>query len=318
VAQNRPRFIVVGVRKDQLAEAQSFKPFQTLLGMRECFLAKKGLSATKPVTAAEAISDLTVSGNGTRASTDSAKFKEIDYKGPLTAYQRMLNDACLRPNSLRLANHRPATANRFAEILNTCRKGIVLSAADRKRLGLKKHQTVVLNEDEPSHTLTTLPDDLLHYIEPRILTVRESARLQSFPDWFAFRGKYTTGGTMRKLEAPRYTQVGNAVPPLLAECLGELLREVDLGFRIRPPVVTCDAPTATMDVHVSDQREFSAPCAPVLSTCTSGAMRPRELAWLDSGSLAVVANEHYSSLAIETAPGVGDTLSTRSVLLSER
>ena len=71
--------------------------------------------------------------------------------------------------------------------------------------------------------MTTLPDDMIHYAEPRILTVREMARLQSFPDWFQFKGKYTTGGDRRTKECPRYTQVGNAVPPLLAEAIGRAL-----------------------------------------------------------------------------------------------
>jgi DNA (cytosine-5)-methyltransferase 1 len=84
---------------------------------------------------------------------------------------------------------------------------------------------VPLDGAKPSHTLTTLPDDLLHYSEPRILTVRELARLQSFPDWFEFRGKYTTGGKRRRHECPRYTQVGNAVPPLVAQALGNVLME---------------------------------------------------------------------------------------------
>ena len=53
--------------------------------------------------------------------------------------------------------------------------------------------------------------------------MRECARLRSFPDWFAIRDKYTTGGSRRKIECPRYTQVGNAVPPLLAEALGRAL-----------------------------------------------------------------------------------------------
>jgi DNA (cytosine-5)-methyltransferase 1 len=74
--------------------------------------------------------------------------------------------------------------------------------------------------------LTTLPDDLLHYAEPRIHTVREHARLQSFPDWFEFQGKYTTGGDRRARECPRYTQVGNAVPPLFAEPIGETLKKL--------------------------------------------------------------------------------------------
>jgi DNA (cytosine-5)-methyltransferase 1 len=72
-------------------------------------------------------------------------------------------------------------------------------------------------------TITTNPDDLIHYSEPRTLTVREVARLQSFPDWFEFKGRYTTGGLRRREDCPRYTQVGNAVPPLLAEAIGGFL-----------------------------------------------------------------------------------------------
>lgn len=90
----------------------------------------------------------------------------------------------------------------------------------RLEIGTKKQAITVLNADEPSKTLTTLPDDLLHYSEPRILTVREMARIQSFPDSFDILGKYTTGGERRTQECPRYTQVGNAVPPLLGEALG--------------------------------------------------------------------------------------------------
>jgi DNA (cytosine-5)-methyltransferase 1 len=77
-----------------------------------------------------------------------------------------------------------------------------------------------MSPDQPAPTITTLPDDVLHYAEPRILTVRESARLQSFPDWFRFRGNFTTGGERRKKECPRYTQVGNAVPPYLGRAIG--------------------------------------------------------------------------------------------------
>ena len=55
--------------------------------------------------------------------------------------------------------------------------------------------------------------------------MRECARLQSFPDWFEIKNKYTTGGSRRKIECPRYTQVGNAVPPLLGEALGRALAE---------------------------------------------------------------------------------------------
>ena len=96
---------------------------------------------------------------------------------------------------------------------------------------MRKKVTRVLDPADIAPTITSLPDDLLHYSEPRILTVRENARLQSFPDWFQFKGKYTTGGSRRRNEVPRFTQVANAVPPLLAEQLGLVLARIVRGLR---------------------------------------------------------------------------------------
>jgi len=131
-----------------------------------------------------------------------------------------------KPNSLRMANHREATKIKFIKVLKTCPKGRALSKEDRERFNMKKQCFTPLHPNQIAKTVTTLPDDLLHYSEPRILTVRENARLQSFPDWFDFQGKYTTGGARRKEECPRYTQVGNAVPPLMAEALGTLILSI--------------------------------------------------------------------------------------------
>ena len=125
---------------------------------------------------------------------------------------------------MRLARHRPDIRGRFEAIIRACREegrlNVTISAETRKAHGLKKMAIRVLDPLNSAPTITSLPDDLLHYSEPRTLTVRENARLQSFPDWFAFKGKYTTGGHRRRNEVPRFTQVANAVPPLLAEQLG--------------------------------------------------------------------------------------------------
>src|SRR5690606_34855939 len=108
--------------------------------------------------------------------------------------------------------------------LKECPRGVRMNEAHREQYSTRKHRIHPMDAWEPAPTITTLPDDVLHYSEPRILTVRESARLQSFPDWFQFRGKFTTGGDRRTKECPRYTQVGNAVPPLLARAIGLTIR----------------------------------------------------------------------------------------------
>ena len=89
----------------------------------------------------------------------------------------------------------------------------------------RKQTQKALVANAPAPAALSIPDDACHYDqdELRVLTVREMARIQSFPDNFVFRSKVTTGGQMRKFEVPQYTQVGNAVPPLLGLQLGHCL-----------------------------------------------------------------------------------------------
>ena len=58
-----------------------------------------------------------------------------------------------------------------------------------------------------------------HPEQHRTISIREAARIQSFPDWFIFEGTYSQ----------QYEQVGNAVPPLLAKAVGMELREMLSG-----------------------------------------------------------------------------------------
>jgi DNA (cytosine-5)-methyltransferase 1 len=92
----------------------------------------------------------------------------------------------------------------------------------------KKRTQKALIADKPAPATLSIPDDTCHYhpSELRTLTVREMARIQSFPDFFEFRSKITTGGKMRSYEVPQYTQVGNAVPPLLGRALGLVVKNL--------------------------------------------------------------------------------------------
>lgn len=90
----------------------------------------------------------------------------------------------------------------------------------------KKNIRTRLNSVEPSPTVVTLPDDYINPWEARTINVREMARCQSFDDSFEFLGKRTTGGLKRRTEVPQCTQVGNAVPPLLAKAVADEIMKV--------------------------------------------------------------------------------------------
>lgn len=214
----------------------------------------RALNLRTPVSAADALSDLEISEGPLVPCTDPASpkgFSMLQYSRPTSTYQKLMHRGTgrLEMDSMRLARHTAPVAERFALILEECRKGVNLSEADRERYGMLKHRTLPMLSTAPAPTLTTLPDDVLHYSEPRILTVREYARIQSFPDWYQFKGKYTTGGARRKKDCPRYTQIGNAVPPLLAEAVGNAL------MVILEQIVVKSASTATKQSQGQSSRE---------------------------------------------------------------
>lgn len=230
VPQRRSRLIAIGVRKDlcEWVDGGISRIFKLLEEARVAQLGELGLPAA--VSAESALSDLETLGGALVDCIDpesSRRFQELEYVAPATTYQQLMHAGHVgRMDSMRLARHRDDVKQRFARILGECRKGVRMDDESRKAYGLKKHRIYPMASGDPAPTVTTLPDDILHYSEPRILTVRETARLQSFPDWFKFKGKFTTGGERRTKECPRYTQVGNAVPPFLARAIGMALRNL--------------------------------------------------------------------------------------------
>jgi len=75
-----------------------------------------------------------------------------------------------------------------------------------------------LKPNEPSFTVTShCLDEMVHPIQDRGLSPREVARLQSFPDWYIFKGPFTKFHS--DPEQDLYEQIGDAIPPLLAYAL---------------------------------------------------------------------------------------------------
>lgn len=230
IPQKRTRFILVGMRNDlKHASQQTVDNFFTLLEKnRFQFLKERGLETG--TTLQDAISDL-MKKNGEISTPEFKNFKSGIYGKLSSKYQELMRKGfCDNPDSHRFPNHKIEIKNRFQDILDATsdRRNLDLSKDLRDKFGIKKHTVIPLSSSNKTPTITTLPDDYIHYLEPRILTVREYARIQSFPDNYIFQGKYTTGGKRRVLEVPRYTQIGNAIPPLFSEQSGLILKTLTL------------------------------------------------------------------------------------------
>jgi DNA (cytosine-5)-methyltransferase 1 len=220
VPQKRQRYIVIATREN-LAD----RIFHSLKDRRADYLAARGIPAHNSV--GSALSDLLRS-HGETECPDSNGFQSGLSAPATTGLQKhlRLGSSSRNLDSHRFVNHTPAARQVFKRLLASAPRNQTICGDDRIPFGLKKRSVKVLSKNEPAPTITTIPDDFIHYAEPRVMTVRECARLQTFPDWFHFKGPYTTGGNRRALEAPRYTQVGNAVPPLFAEIAGLALKEI--------------------------------------------------------------------------------------------
>lgn len=221
IPQRRKRFILFATIND---DAKRF--FAKLDDNVNPFLDEYGIKS--PITVKQAIGDLERR-NGVIDSPDKKGFYNGKYSRKKNNYQILMRknlDKGALPDSHRFANHKMDTIMLFDSLMKASDSSFRITPKMGLVKELKKRGVTPLKEKTVCPTLTSIPDDFIHYNEPRIMTVREHARIQSFPDDFLFKGKYTTGGERRKFEVPRYTQVANAVPPLFAEQVGLVMKEL--------------------------------------------------------------------------------------------
>lgn len=221
VPQKRKRFILFATRNGDPKEF-----FRILKDNKEEFLRQKKINAS--ITVSEAIGDLRRT-YGEVESQDTPRFMNGVYGPVQSTYQALMRENVGQdniPDSHRFARPRQDTVELFERLMEASDEAIRITPRMNLVEGLRKRGITPLKENCICSTITSIPDDFVHYAEPRIMTVRECARIQSFPDDYIFKGKYTTGGARRKVEVPRYTQVANAVPPLFAEQVGIVLEEM--------------------------------------------------------------------------------------------
>lgn len=186
VPQNRSRLFIVG----------------SLHGATFRFPKK---TTKRRVTVNEAIADLPRLTNG-------ATYDWLEYRSPATSRyaKAMRGKMALSPNHY-VTNNAPHILARYGHIpqggnWEDIPARLMMNYEDRSRCHTGIYHR--LKGDEPSIVIGNYRKNMLiHPYQDRGLSVREAARLQSFPDWFEFKGSI---GFQQQ-------QVGNAVPPLLAE-----------------------------------------------------------------------------------------------------
>lgn len=230
VPQNRPRVLMVGIRNDVLPQrlrggAESLDAYDR--GFLP--LPSSDVRAPDPVELlGDLVDDAYVNGGCTLAYPKAATCAiQKSLRTPRGGGKPLSKGAPVADHDY--SNHRPRIVEKFRAMIES--GGAVPPGYETKKFA-QRVLPLRWGEAGPTITATSLPDDYVHFAQPRILTVREWARLQMFPDWYEFKGKKSTGGIRRAgnpregvfdREVPKYTQIGNAVPVGLAEAVGKHL-----------------------------------------------------------------------------------------------
>ena len=169
----------------------------------------------------------------------SIEAREGSEEMPYTMKAQSAYQELMRKNSLQVFNHvamkhTKRVVSRFAAMSwGDSTIDVPIELLPYERNGKGKISTKIYDQNnrrmhpyKPCHTITaSFYANFVHPFKNRNFTAREGARIQSFPDWYIFKGKPTVVSQKlleregRKAEKYlcQYNQIGNAVPPLLAE-----------------------------------------------------------------------------------------------------
>jgi DNA (cytosine-5)-methyltransferase 1 len=229
VAQNRPRIILVGIRKDL---ARDWTRMNELDAIDRSAISNGFLPPGKSGSAPDLIDllgdliDPHYENGGKTSFYPSKALSDVQRALRLSADLKHVTGSGEAVAEHDYSKHSPEVVKRFSAMRHGKSYKATKKFAQRvlpRRWGSKG----------PTITATSLADDYVHFDQDRTLTVREWARLQGFPDWYEFMGKRTTGGLRRagnplegnfERELPKYTQIGNAVPVPLAKAIGEHIK----------------------------------------------------------------------------------------------
>lgn len=168
-----------------------------------------------------------------REGAEESKYSKL----PQNEYQHFLRNGASKLSNHKAMNHSKRLVERFASM----NWGDSTSDVPDHLRPLKRNSTEFsekaydqnnrrMHPDRPCHTVpASFYANFVHPYKNRNFTAREGARIQSFPDWYVFKGKPTVvshkllhrEGRLEEKHLCQYNQIGNAVPPLMAKAIAE-------------------------------------------------------------------------------------------------
>ncbi len=211
VPQSRVRVFFVGIRNDYPFDADRLTPVK--------------ITEDNPITIRQAISDLP-------AIKACEGAEDMPYEtAPCNEYQRWCREGSQTVRNHVAMRHTQRLVARFHVI----QYGESAADVPQEHMQRKRGNAAVISgkvysqnnmrpfPDRPSPTVpASFQSNFVHPFFDRNYTAREGARLQSFPDRYVFCGRRTTMSWEKNLS--QYQQIGNAVPPLLARAIGEMIK----------------------------------------------------------------------------------------------
>ena len=159
---------------------------------------------------------------------NDAFWKRAAQPNPKVTYQTPMKHRACTLERFKLLNQGESLKDLFERYTGEEREALQEQRILPKKMFIKRNYRLKMHEPSPTVTSHCL-DEFVHPIHDRALTVRECARLQSFPDSYDFCGGPYLVPHIDRTVQDKYEQIGDAVPPLLAYAWGVTIDKILRG-----------------------------------------------------------------------------------------
>lgn len=224
VPQKRKRYFILACKNSNWSLKEPQADENSQISVEE---ALAGLPNVIPNSEEEAKKYLEIDSPYSQKMKDLTFWRRKDFSNQLTYQKPMKHRACTLER-FSLLNQGESLKDLFERYTGEEREELQKRRVLPKKMFIKRNYRLILNQPSPTVTSHCL-DEFVHPIYNRALTVRECARLQSFPDSYDFcGGPYLTPHLHNNIQ-DKYEQIGDAVPPLLAyawgQCISDILKQ---------------------------------------------------------------------------------------------